>query len=91
MLLNSFIEPLKPSLKSVLSLRFEEEPDYNYYLSALKRCFKEALQETMPVSPPTFQESNYSDSLIECDELLANYDFEWKRSVPTDIVNKKKM
>ena len=45
----------------------------------------------MPVSPPTFQESKYSDSLIECDELLANYDFEWKRSVPTDIVNKKKM
>ena len=61
---------LKSSLKSVLSLRFDEIPDYNFYINAMKQGFRDALNETMPVSPPTFKNSNQSDSLNECDELL---------------------
>ena len=69
-LTNTLLEILRSSLKSVLSLRFEEIPDYNFYINAMKQGFRDALNETMPVSPPTFKNSNQSDSLTECDELL---------------------
>ena len=37
------LEPLRSSLKSVLSLSFTEEPDYDFYIRALKKGFKQSL------------------------------------------------
>lgn len=66
-------------MKQVLTLGFDEVPDYKGMIAALTNCFNRALQAYLPQCPPSVAVDMNQTS------QLAAHEFEWKRSLASKL------
>lgn len=70
-LFNMIPKELVDPLKKCLTMTFDQRPDYEGTIQALKICLNKSIIAQRPSCPPTHSPS------------VANHEFEWSRSIAT--------
>ena len=80
-------QSLQVCLKKVATVRFDQEPPYDYILNCLQGCFEQSIKATLPIYPRIIKVSSLVKDKEYKSPSTSSHVFEWNHTLANKVRN----